>query len=121
MLLPVVGEECRVIIGARAHAHEDAALPDARLVALDALFRDAPADECADQASGSAARTRAGNRRSEWAGNDETETRDSDSGADCSDRGENCADRSADRSTHSRAFCRLAAQFSLRAVDGAEV
>ena len=52
VLRPTIGNVPRVIVRAWLDAHEDPPLLDTRLVMLDALFGDAPADHCTDQAPG---------------------------------------------------------------------
>ena len=111
----------RVLVAARTHRHQDAALADAVVVLLDALFRDAPADQRADDAAGRRTGTGAGDRRGERAGDDEAETRQRDRRADRGDRRGDRAQAAADRAANAGAFGRLRAELGLAAVGGAEV
>ena len=73
--LPRVLEVARVLVVARPHGHQDAAFADALVVLLDALFRDAPADQRADDAAGRRTGAGAGDRRGQRAGDDQAEAR----------------------------------------------
>ena len=114
-------EVVRVLVRARRHAHQDAAVLDAFLVVLDALFRDAPADQRADDAAGRRTGAGAGDRGGKRAGDDEAEARQRDGRADGGDRRGDRAEAAADRAADAGAFGRLRAELGLAAVGGREV
>src|SRR4029453_3453272 len=121
VFLPAFGEEGRVLVRARAPAHQDATLLDARFVTLDPLFRNAPAHERADQSPGSTASASASDCSCQRACDNDTKSRDGDRRTDRGNRGADCGDPAADRATYAGAFGRLAAQLGLLSFGGAEM
>ena len=96
------------------HAQQDAAALDAFFIVLCAFFRDAGADQRADQATGDTARTGTGQRRCQRTGHDQAQAWQHQRGAYCCDTGQHGADGAADTGANARAFSRLGAQFGVR-------
>ena len=115
MAPPLALEVARILVGSRRHAHQDAAVLDAFLVVLDALLRNAPADQRADDAAGRRAGAGTGNGGGQRAGDDEAEPRQRDGRADRGDRRGDRADAAADRAADAGAFGRLGAELGLGA------
>ena len=117
VLTGVVGEAALdvqgIVVRTRVHAHQDAAALDAFFIVHHALFRNAGADQRANEATGQAAGTSASEGCRDRAGNDQANAWQDQGGADGSDAGQDGADGAANAGANASAFGSLAAQFSV--------
>src|SRR5512143_1592066 len=111
--LPLLVEVLGVVVRARLDAHEDSAALDARFVALDALFGDAPADQRPDQAARGPARTRTGDSCRKRTSDDHAKARNGDRRSDRCNCGDNRTQGSPNRASDACAFRGLRAELGL--------